>query len=604
MTEQAPWRTRWNTRIRYLRASGALRRIVLWSVAGLIVLTAAWITATAVLARRDGQRVEAELRQVEALVAQGRIDEAKHVAADIPARASHAHELTTGPAWWTLAHIPWAGRPLEIVRGTTLAADEIGAHGVPTLIQVASSLDPTKLRTAGNSVNLAPLVSSAPKLQAAADTLHRAIRTVDHTPSHSWLNAADKPRQQLGNELVSIGGYVDAAARAAKILPTMLGENGPKRYFIGLQNEAEMRGTGGLPGAFAIVVANHGKLTFTHFESDDRLLPPGNQHRIDTGLDFGAQFDDTYGSGIPTSLIVNSNVSPHFPYAAQIWARMWQIASGEHVDGAVALDPNVLASFLSATGPVELPDKTLVDAGNVVSLTERDEYALFNDNGARKAFVVAVLKAVSTHLTKTRNGATPLARAIGRAASDQRLMAWSSDPAVESVIMQTNYAGALPTDGGSFAGPILNNEAAGKLDFYLLRSLSYHRSGCGSTRDVIATITLTNKAPAFGLPDYVDTRLDAHDYPVQPGDNRDLLDYYATPGSQLLSVTLNDQPTTAGVTTILGHPVFRMDIELPRGKTQTIVLHLQEPATSGPVRIWRQPGVTPLAVTGYAQPCK
>jgi hypothetical protein len=215
-----------------------------------------------------------------------------------------------------------------------------------------------------------------------------------------------------------------------------------------------------------------------------------------------------------------------------------------------------------------------------------------------------VLKAVSTHLTKTRNGATPLARAIGRAASDQRLLAWSADPAVESVIQQTNYAGTLPTSGGAFAGPVLNNEAAGKLDFYLLRSLTYHRSGCGGTRDVLATVTLSNKAPAFGLPDYVDTRLDVHDYPVQPGDNRTLLDYYATPGSQLLSVTLNDQPTTAGVTTLLGHPVFRMDLELPRGKTQTVVLHLQEPATTGPVQIWRQPGVTPIAVTTYAQPCK
>jgi hypothetical protein len=138
----------------------------------------------------------------------------------------------------------------------------------------------------------------------------------------------------------------------------------------------------------------------------------------------------------------------------------------------------------------------------------------------------------------------------------------------------------------------------------LVRSFTYHRSGCGSTRDVLATITLANRAPAYPpLPPYVDTRLDAHDFPVQPGDNRTLLDYFATPGSQLLSVTLNQQPTTAGALTVLGHPVYRMDLELPRGTTQTIVLHLQEPATAGPVQIWRQPGVTPLAVTSYAQPC-
>jgi hypothetical protein len=581
-----------------------LRRIVLWSIAGLIVLTAAWITATAVLARRDGQRIEAELRQVETLVSQGRLDEAKKVAADIPSRATRAHELTTGPAWWVLSHVPWAGRPLEIARGTTLAANEIGAHGVPTLLQVASSLDPTRLRTSGDTVNLAPIIAAAPGLQTAAATLHQAINTVNRTPSSSWLSAADKPRQLLGSELTSISGYVDAASRAAKVLPTMLGANGPKRYFVGLQNEAEMRGTGGIPGAFAIVVADHGKLTFTHFESDAALLPPGNNHFIDTGLDFGSQYNKMYGPNEPTQLIVNSNVSPNFPYAAQIWASMWQKVSGEHIDGAIALDPTVLSSLLAATGPVLLPGNTLVDANTVVSLTEKDEYALFSDNNERKAFLVAILKAVSTHLTKSRNGATPLARAIGQAATEQRLLAWSSDPAIESLIKQTNYAGAIPTTRAAFAGPILNNAAAGKLDFYLVRSFTYHRSGCGSTRDVLATITLANRAPAYPpLPPYVDTRLDAHDFPVQPGDNRTLLDYFATPGTQLLSVTLNQQPTTAGALTVLGHPVYRMDLELPRGTTQTIVLHLQEPATTGPVQIWRQPGVTPLAVTEYAQPC-
>jgi hypothetical protein len=172
------------------------------------------------------------------------------------------------------------------------------------------------------------------------------------------------------------------------------------------------------------------------------------------------------------------------------------------------------------------------------------------------------------------------------------------------VLAQTSYAGAIPQTKSTFVGPVLNNVAAGKLDFYLLRAMNYHRSGCGDTRDVLVTITLRNQAPATGLPPYVDTRLDKHAYPVNPGDNKTLLDYYATAGSQLLSVTMNQNPTTAGVETAFGHPIYRMEVELPRGTTQTIVLHLLEPATTGSPIIWRQPGVTPLNVTFYAQPCR
>jgi hypothetical protein len=90
---------------------------------------------------------------------------------------------------------------------------------------------------------------------------------------------------------------------------------------------------------------------------------------------------------------------------------------------------------------------------------------------------------------------------------------------------------------------------------------------------------------------------------AQPGDNRTLVDYYASKGAQLLSVTLNDQPSTAALVHDLGHPIFRFDLEIPRGTTQTLILHLLEPAGHGSPRLWQQPGVTPMAVRYFDQPC-
>ena len=40
---------------------------------------------------------------------------------------------------------------------------------------------------------------------------------------------------------------VENAATGARLLPAMLGENGPRRYFMVFQNPAEARGTGGMP---------------------------------------------------------------------------------------------------------------------------------------------------------------------------------------------------------------------------------------------------------------------------------------------------------------------------------------------------------------------
>lgn len=595
---------RLGTRLSYATASGRWWRNALLAVLGLCVLGAVWILVTGVIAARQAQRVESRLQEIRTLVAHGDIAQARREAYALPELARRAHRLTTGPAWWLAAQLPVVGTPIEVIRGTATGGYEVGVHGVPTLLDVATALDPATLRTSGDTIDLRPLLASAPRLGEAAATLRAAADEVSQLPRSSWLGGIESARAKFARQLDAISGYVDAAARAAQVLPTMLGDKRPQRYFIGLQNEAEMRGTGGLPGAFAIVVADHGKVSFTHFASDSVLLPEATKQAVPTGLDFGTDYKRTYGASEPTSSIQNSNVSPHFPYAAQIWARMWEKVGKEHVDGALALDPTVLAYFLQVTGPIKAAYGVTVSADDVVSFTQRDEYTMFADNGQRKAFLVSILKATSRQIIDGRGSAVALAQAMSRAGKEHRLLVWSSDPSVQTRLQETPYAGAIPNDDRPITAVIVNNAAAGKLDYYLSRSVNYQRSGCGRQRDVLVTIKLTNDAPASGLPPYVYTRLDRfRPAGVKQGDNRTLLDVYATPGAQLLSASLNGKPTTAAVEHDLGHPIYRMDLELPRGTTQTITLHLQEPSGSGAPLVWRQPGVTPLAVTVDDQHC-
>jgi hypothetical protein len=554
------------------------------------------------LARQQVRHVEAGLRRVQFLVSAGRLAEARQVAATIPAATHRAQLLTSGPAWWLAAHVPYLGAPAETVRGATDAAHRLGAQGIPALLDVARLMDPSRLRTGGATLDLTALESARPRLEQAAQTLHAAQREVDGLPGRTWLHAVDTPRAQLADALDRFTGYVDAATRAARVLPPMLGADGPKRYFIGMQNEAELRGTGGLPGAFAIAVASHGTVRFTHFESDAALLPAATDKQIATGLGFGREFTDAYGASLPTQSYPNSNVSPDFPYAARIWARMWQQVSGEHVDGALAVDPTVLGYLLSATGPVRLPDGRTLSATNVVSLTERDEYALYPDYGSRKQFLVAVLHASADALTSGRGSSTALARAMVQASAQRRLLVWSADPDVQRELAATTYGGVIPRNLRPFAAPILNNTSGGKLDYYLQRAIEYRRSGCGPIRDVRVTLRLTNTAPAAGLPGYVTTRLDRAPPSSLPGDYATLLDYYATAGAQLLSVRVDGTPVTAAALAASGHPVFRLPVQLPRGTT-VVELHLVEPAGSGAPLLWLQPGVTEPVVTFASQTC-
>jgi hypothetical protein len=594
--------TRSRHAMRYLRHHRRPVRIALL-IGGLLAgLGLVWIVITGLLMRQQEQQLDNRLQQARYLLSEGRLADAQKVAEGIPAIAQRAHNLTTGPAWWFAAHVPLLGDPLESVRGTTLAADRIGST-MPDLMHVVGTLNPAKLRVSGDTIRLEPLVEAVPTLRHAAQVIDATADDIATVSGNTWFGPVNSGRNKVAADIELMRGYVDAAARVAQALPTMLGRDGPQTYFIGLQNEAELRGTGGLPGAFAIARANHGILHFTRFESDAALEPPGENHIIRTGLSFGAGYASAYGPSLPTSTFVDSNVSPNFPYAARIWQAMWERVSGQHVDGVLALDPTVLSYFLSVTGPAALPGGRTIDAGNVVTLTQRDEYVMFSDNLQRKRFIVSVLRAASRKLTSGAGSGLGILHAASRAGNEQRLLAWSQDPRIEKLIEQSQFAGAIPQDHRPFSAVILNNAAAGKLDFYLTRSVTYERTGCGQYRDVTVTIKLTNNAPASGLPPYVVSRLDDPPPSAKPGDNHALVDLYATPGAQLNSVFLNGRPSTASVEHDVGHPIFRLDLELPRGTTQTIAVHLREPAGVGNPEIWTQPGVTPLALQVYNQHC-
>jgi len=62
-------------------------------------------------------------------------------------------------------------------------------------------------------------------------------------------------------------------------------------------------------------------------------------------------------------------------------------------------------------------------------------------------------------------------------------------------------------------------------------------------------------------------------------------------------VTVAGRPGRGRIGAELGHPVYTIDLELPRGTSRTIVLQLSEPASEGTPIVLRQPLVRPLHVT-------
>ena len=582
------------------RRSSRGRRVLLYAVGigwAVLLLAAGWLAVTAVMVRGEVKHLKAGLSQLRGEVEAGDLDRARATAESLQRHADRAHRLSTGPAWATAAAIPYLGGPLETVRGAAAAAAELADDGLPGVIEAASQLNLSDLRTADGGIEVGRIAAAAPAIDKANTAAAQALSTVQGLPTSTWLTEADDARSTLARELQQLSATLETADRAARIAPALLGAQTPQRYFIGFQNDAEARGTGGLPGALAIVEVDQGQIRFTAFESDQYL------RSTPTGLNLGPDFALAYDAMDATAVYMNTNVSAHFPYAASIWAAMWEAKTGQHIDGAISVDPTALSYLLGATGPTALADGTQITAGDVVELTQSRAYALFDDQELRKQFLVDIAKAVSEHLLDPQTRTAALLKAAGHASSERRLLIWSADASIQAELEQTSLAGAIPEGPDPFSGFTVNNAGGNKLDYYLDRSMTWSASGCGEQRTVTATLTLTNNAPTSGLTSYVNGRLDKPDYPVGSGDNAELVSYYATQGSRLLSATLDGVPVQMVSLRERGLPMLRLGVELPVGQPRTLTITLAEPYTGGELTVLEQPLVRPLAVQVIRPDC-
>jgi hypothetical protein len=584
-------------RVRVSDHTKGRRRIGIAMIAACFVLLLAglWLAVTAVMARSQLNQVRAEARTLGSQLSASQWPAARATAADLASHAHSASQLTSGPVWALAAVLPSAGEPLKTIRGMTAAADMLGQDALPQLVRAGQQLSPRTLRRADGSIDLSRIAAIGPAVASATAAVTQATNTISALPRHTWLGSIDAAHADALSQITVLDNALTSANVAVRIVPTMLGQDGVKRYLLAFQNEAEARGTGGLPGAFAIVEANHGKLRIAHMESDTAL------DGVSASVGFGPEYNQLYGGAGTTTLYVNGNLSPNFPYAAQIWASMWRHHSGEKVDGVIAVDPTALSYLLAVTGPATLPDKSQVSAANVVALTQSNIYAKFSGLGStvndqRKAYLLNIATAASTKILDARGDPIALLRAVAKAAGEQRILVWSADPGVQRDLEQTIVAGTIPVTSAPYVGLSIVNDAGSKLDYYLDRSISWVRTGCGPARPTTVTITLTNNAPASGLPLYVTLRSDSHSYLTRPGDNRLEVSYLATQGALMHGVTINGKPATASIGAERGHPVYTVDVELPRGTSRTIVLHLSEPAGTGQPIVLRQPLVRPLNV--------
>ncbi|MDW5611090.1 DUF4012 domain-containing protein [Mycolicibacterium sp. D5.8-2] len=574
------------------------RRGAVWTALVLLVVVVAfgvWLSVRAFDAKSSLEQARDSAQQSKDALLEGNTEDASRFAEEAQHHAQAAQDATHSVPWNAASVIPWLGSPFKTGQQISDVVLGLAADVLRPSTDVGVAISPDQLYANGR-VDVQLLRSEEPELSGLAENAARLNDEAASISNPGYLSLLRDARSELQEQTSDLAGLLANTALAARLVPSMMGADGPRTYFMGFQTNAEARGTGGLLGGFGILRFDNGAPSVDDLGKNTEL-----SGAVAT-VELGQEFDQQYGYTNPRTDFRNSNLSPHFPYAAQIWKSMWAQKTGMNVDGVIAIDPIALSYVLGAVGPVTMPDGEVITKDNVVELTESTAYIRFAaDQVARKNYLQDIANQVVQKIIGPVQSPRALLEALGKAVGERRIAVWSAAPADQLLLEETPLSHIVPDDPAPLAAVVINNLGGNKMDYYLEREIEYAADGCvADTRMSTITVRLRNTAQADAqLPDYVaGTGGLSRDVPfeVPSGTMVSSVRVIGTSGASLVSVLANGERVPVFTGRERGHPTFEVQVLIPPGQSGELSFRLSEPTSAGAARVPVQPlvdGVKP-----------
>jgi hypothetical protein len=508
-----------------------------------------------------------------------------------------AQRDTGGPIWWLASKAPIIGDDVTAVRTVTDVVDQVAQGVLPTLVNASATLTASNLQPADGVVKLAGIERLAPLLARANSTLSQDLRRVSALDPASLMSAVSGPVQEAQTKLATITSVAGSASKAAELLPPMLGADGLRTYLVLFQNNAEIRATGGIPGAVATITADHGVIKLGQQGTASSL---GHYTRNVLPLTHNEKtlFTDKLGV-FPADI----TFTPNFPRTAQLAQAMWRRATGVTVDGVMSADPVALSYLLGGTGPITLGDSQQLTAANAVQLLLSQVYLDQPNTEKQNAYFADAARRVFEGVVSGQGSAPAVLSGIRKAAAEHRILVWSSDPTEEARLRPTVLSGALPaTDSPTpQIGVYLNDGTGSKLDYYLDYHVAVEASSClpGGAQVLTVDVTMSSKAPsdAASLP----VSVVGPGFGAKPGSIRTNVLLYAPAGGAIENPTIDGRPLISAQLVQAGRPVAAQTIDLAPGQSDQlsfqVTTDVNQPGTAD-VRV--TPGLPGSGITTVA----
>ncbi len=443
----------------------ALAGTLLW----VAMLAGPWRLASGMLAARD------HLRRAESALSAPAFKRARYetLAAAASVRRARAG-LTSHSPLFDLARVVPQVRDLldqvphlvnaaasssEVASGTLSIADN--ALRGPDRIIVPDGAD-----EGGSKVRIERIHAVAETIVEARSDLAEVVTELSAVELDKLPGRARGPIADGISKAASADEILADAEAGFEVLPRILGEDETRRYLIGMQNSAELRGPGGAMLQFAILEVTDGA-----FELDPRRSG-SSVYDIDIDrkqITIPLPEDAWYVRGIDDAhRFGNANWSPDWPLSAELTIRYARASKGSfpEIDGVIGVDPLMLQEVMRGIKAFRIPRGNLISRESAVPFLLHKAYASHPHRSSRRQVLKQVVDGFYERLLKPAfpNG---VLEGMGNSLARKHMQIWMADGTEQAFIERMQWDGAIrQEEPGDYLYVVQQNVGGNKLNYF------------------------------------------------------------------------------------------------------------------------------------------
>lgn len=339
---------------------------------------------------------------------------------------------------------------------------------------------------------LKSITEAQDRFSSVRSTIDEASTYVDAIPERGLIGPVRNAVDPLRVQFTDLKKTINQVADLAGVFPRIAGYPDERTYLFLLQNNTEMRPTGGFIGTYGILKMADGEIL--SFTTD-------NTYNLDSTAEeklfITPPWPLTRYNAVKQWFLRDANWSADFPTSAQKAEELYRLEGGKNkIDGVIAVTPTFIESLLGLVGDITVQGITFTKDNFVEKLQYQVELGFLRQGipfEERKDIMGPLSEELMNRIFDLPQSEwKKLWSVLAINLAEKHLLLYQEDPASQEKIVAQNWGGTLQETSGDFLMIVDANLASLKSDPAVNRSYQYHVDATTSPAHARLTITYEN----------------------------------------------------------------------------------------------------------------